>query len=120
MAGCTTRFATSSGSAGFVPTARAPRPPRLLKIQHIVVVIQENRSFDNLFATFPGADGTRYGRMHDGTRIALRESSLSIRKDICHEYLCWEIEYDNARMDGFDEAYFAMSNSPPLRSYAYR
>ena len=27
------------------------------KIKHIVVIMQENRSFDNYFGTFPGADG---------------------------------------------------------------
>ncbi len=27
-------------------------------IKHVVVLIQENRSFNNLFATYPGADGT--------------------------------------------------------------
>ncbi len=26
------------------------------------IVIQENRSFDNFFATFPGADGTKNGK----------------------------------------------------------
>ncbi len=31
-------------------------------IKHIILVIQENRSFDNLFATFPGADGTTNGQ----------------------------------------------------------
>ena len=30
-------------------------------IQHIVLMIQENRSFNNLFATFPGATGTTMG-----------------------------------------------------------
>ena len=28
----------------------------------MIVVIQENRSFDNFFATFPGADGTTSGQ----------------------------------------------------------
>src|SRR5438132_14379730 len=27
------------------------------KIKHVIVVMQENRSFDNYFGTFPGADG---------------------------------------------------------------
>src|SRR5665647_3734619 len=27
------------------------------KIKHIVVIMQENRSFDSYFGTFPGADG---------------------------------------------------------------
>ena len=31
------------------------------KIKHVIIVIQENRSFDNFFATFPGADGTTTG-----------------------------------------------------------
>jgi phospholipase C len=37
--------------------ARAEVPPALAKIGHIVVVFEENRSFDNLFGHFPGADG---------------------------------------------------------------
>jgi len=31
-------------------------------IQHVVIVVQENRSFDNLFATFPGANGAKRGK----------------------------------------------------------
>src|SRR5260370_16572057 len=27
------------------------------KIQHVVVIMQENRSFDQYFGTYPGADG---------------------------------------------------------------
>ncbi|HEY2476227.1 MAG TPA: alkaline phosphatase family protein, partial [Candidatus Cybelea sp.] len=30
-------------------------------IAHIVLVVQENRSFDELFALFPGADGASRG-----------------------------------------------------------
>jgi len=39
--------------------APAPVSPRagLEKIQHIVIVYAENRSFDNLYGLFPGADG---------------------------------------------------------------
>src|SRR6266568_5581259 len=31
------------------------------KIQHIIVIMQENRSFDSYFGTFPGADGIPKG-----------------------------------------------------------
>jgi phospholipase C len=34
-----------------------PIPPGIHKIQHIVIIMQENRSFDSYFGTFPGADG---------------------------------------------------------------
>ncbi len=30
-------------------------------LKHIIIIIQENRSFDDLFATFPGANGTTTG-----------------------------------------------------------
>jgi phospholipase C len=33
------------------------------KIRHVIIITQENRSFDNYFGTFPGADGIP---MHDG------------------------------------------------------
>src|SRR6266511_4752567 len=41
------------------PAAAAPLPPDdpLAKIGHIVVVFEENRSFDNMFGMFPGAEG---------------------------------------------------------------
>jgi phospholipase C len=45
--------------AGGAPAAPA-RPAAasgLGKIQHIVIIMQENRSFDSYFGTFPGADG---------------------------------------------------------------
>jgi phospholipase C len=42
-------------------TAHASRPASpfagIHKIRHVVVIMQENRSFDSYFGTFPGADG---------------------------------------------------------------
>ncbi|HEY2575163.1 MAG TPA: alkaline phosphatase family protein [Streptosporangiaceae bacterium] len=32
-------------------------PPGIHKIKHVIVVMQENRSFDNYFGTYPGVDG---------------------------------------------------------------
>jgi phospholipase C len=50
---------SGSGSAGgqahaggFVPAARAAKNP----IKHVVIIVQENRSFDNFFDCFPGTD----------------------------------------------------------------
>jgi phospholipase C len=49
---------TAVPSQTAIPTAV---PPQLTmareKIQHIVIVMQENRSFDHFFGTYPGADG---------------------------------------------------------------
>lgn len=35
----------------------APPPSGIHKIEHVVIIMQENRSFDSYFGTFPGADG---------------------------------------------------------------
>ncbi len=43
--------------AQYVPGIATRVPPELAKIGHIVVIFEENRSFDNLFGNFPGADG---------------------------------------------------------------
>src|SRR5258708_7737281 len=37
--------------------ARHALPPGAGKIQNVIIIMQENRSFDEYFGTFPGADG---------------------------------------------------------------
>src|SRR5713226_3034754 len=37
--------------------AGAVRASNISKIEHVVIIMQENRSFDHYFGTFPGADG---------------------------------------------------------------
>ena len=41
--------------AVLAPTAAAATG--IHKIKHIVIIMQENRSFDSYFGTYPGADG---------------------------------------------------------------
>ena len=45
------------------PKAQHPIDPLIHKIRHVVVIMQENRSFDSYFGTYPGADGIP---VHDG------------------------------------------------------
>jgi phospholipase C len=78
------------------------RDPSGGRIQHVIVVIQENRSFDNLFATFPGADGTMRGTLHTGQQVALTRAPLVALQDIYHTYQQYVASYDGGRMDGFD------------------
>ena len=37
--------------------ARAATTGAVTPIQHVVIILKENRSFDNFFGTFPGANG---------------------------------------------------------------
>lgn len=65
-------------------------------------MIQENRTFDNLFATFPGADGTTVGSMHDGSTRPLQKTSLASVLSPDNSYPSWLTDYDGGKMDGFD------------------
>jgi phospholipase C len=44
-------------AAAFAPAASAATRTPATPIRHIVVLMQENHSFDNYFGTYPGADG---------------------------------------------------------------
>ncbi len=46
-----------TGIAGAAPVSAQSEPAGIHKIQHVVVIMQENRSFDQYFGTYPGADG---------------------------------------------------------------
>src|SRR5258708_6538176 len=41
------------------------------KIQHVVYILKENRSFDNYFGTFPGAEGATSGTISTGETVRL-------------------------------------------------
>jgi phospholipase C len=45
---------TSAGTSPAIPAS-------IHKIKHVIVIMQENRSFDSYFGTFPGADGIPAG-----------------------------------------------------------
>jgi phospholipase C len=81
-------FEPSSG--GIVRTGAFGKSP----IKHVVLVIQENRTFNDFFAGFPGADGSKVGKIAKSrschvsadTTIALRKSDLSLSHDLNHTY----------------------------------
>jgi phospholipase C len=97
--------------AGWVSDARAA--DGIHKIRHVVVIMQENRSFDSYFGTFPGADGIP---MHHGVPTVCAPDPL---RDRCvrpfhdphdvniggpHEQNAFDTDYDGGGMDGFVRA----------------
>jgi phospholipase C len=84
-------------------------------IQHIVLVIQENRTFNNFFATFPGATGTTVGKesVNGSTQtINLKETPLLDKKNLKHAYSGFLKAYDGGKMDGFNLVEFPGSGKP--------
>jgi phospholipase C len=54
----------SDGSIAQTTSPAVSQTDGIHKIKHVVIIMQENRSFDSYFGTYPGADGIP---MHDGT-----------------------------------------------------
>jgi phospholipase C len=81
------------------------------KIQHVVVIIQENRSFDNLFQGYPNADTQPYGYASNGTKVTLNPITMATDWDITHDAAGFIAACDgsgslpgtNCKMDGFDK-----------------
>ncbi len=93
-----------SGLAGAFPSERSPSARGKNKIKHVILIIQENRSFNDLFATFPGVDGATSGKMSNGQTINLTVAPLAEPCDFGHLYAGYIRDYDNGKMDGFDLA----------------
>ena len=65
--------------------------------------MQENRSFDNLFHDFPGADTAQSG-MDGAESIPLAPVGLADRRDLQHTHQRWWQAWDNGAMDGFAQS----------------
>ncbi len=79
-----------------------PRFPSQSKVSHIVVIVQENRSVDNLFYGLPGADTSRYGVNSSGRHFHLLPIHMTAPYDISHEHGAFTIEYRKGKVNGFD------------------
>lgn len=73
------------------------------RIKHIIIIIQENRTFDNLFMGFPRTDAPAYG--YQGTkRIPLQPLGLAQGGFIDNKWQAALNAWDNGKMDGFGGA----------------
>lgn len=115
LSSCSTSGGSSPAGPPLVPAARpvnaGPNSVLGKKIKHIVIIFQENRSFDNLFQGFPGADTQSYGYNTSGTKVTLQPVGLETTWDIDHSlgsYLeacdgSGSIPGTNCKMDGFNQ-----------------
>ncbi len=79
-----------------------------LHIKHVIVVMQENRSFDQSFGTYPGADGIPPGTCvpnwpgnpAKGCTVPFH-NKLLINAGGPHTATDYEADVDKGRMDGF-------------------
>ncbi len=130
----------NAGNPGFVPQLRAGQS----KIQHIVIIVQENRSFDNFFDCFPGTDcvtsapgpGPRPSPGSQSspcptlitpspgpspTPIQLKFDYELKSSDIDHSYCpAFLTDYDGGKQDGFYWGASLHSSDHIAKTYAYQ
>jgi phospholipase C len=84
------------------------------KIKHVVFIIKENRSFDNYFARYPGANGTTTGRTSDGRSVRLSVATDVLKPDLGHGFFDGIKSINGGRMNGFD----LVTNGESLNGYS--
>jgi phospholipase C len=103
---------TSGGAAGTAGIAGTAGRHGIHKIRHVVIIMQENRSFDSYFGTYPGADGIpglagNKGKlpcmpdpMRHGCQKPYHDSKL-VNVGGPHSNDAYVGDVDHGRMDGF-------------------
>jgi phospholipase C len=77
-------------------------PVGIGRIQHIIFIVKENRTFDNYFGTYVGADGATTAITSTGQSIPLTHMPDPVPRDICHEWECAIFSSNGGKMDRFD------------------
>jgi phospholipase C len=96
---------SSDGSS--TPQIQVLPPPDQSGIDHIVVVMMENRSFDHYFSWVPGANGKQALSFADTDGKSHKNYDLSPNYQNCtladpdHSYDGGRTQFNNGKMDGF-------------------
>lgn len=128
IAAATVIVGCRGGSPELPPSASGASALRALttnsKIHHIVIIFQENRSFDDLFNGFPGANTVRFGYNSENQKVPLRPIALTAGWDLDHTHYAFVKDYDGGKMNGFDKDpghCFGLNRCPAagLRAYGF-
>ncbi len=121
-AATTTALATTSSSTTTGATTTAAVTPALGTggvaghlpsgpIKHIVFFVKENRTFDNYFGTYPGANGATTATDSTGKVVPLQHETDQV-PDISHSSESAIMAYDNGKMDKFNLISSQKDNKP--------
>src|SRR6266567_8567094 len=90
-----TAGAVISGVAAGVAGATAKQAAASNPIQHVVVIMEENHTFDNYFGNFPGVAGTQWGTTEPAAPNPMPH-------DVLHNGPRAIAAIDGGKMDDFD------------------
>jgi phospholipase C len=92
---------TAAGS----PTTTATPKEKPFPIKRVVFIVKENRTFDNYFARYPGAEGTEFAELSDGRTIKMKEATDVLEPDLGHSFSDAVEAINGGRMDRFDKVF---------------
>jgi phospholipase C len=113
LAGCNGSPGAAGASGSFAPGA-SNRATTNDPIKHVIIIMQENRSFENLFHAFPGAHTVNSGVGHDGTVYQLQSIPLKWRPEMTHSHYQFLEDYDGGKVDGFDRYITSLKKTGPI------
>jgi phospholipase C len=130
LAGCAGNTASNPGALPTTPQLSRilnavqlaePRAKISGKIKHIVIIVQENRSMDDLFQGYPGADTQSFGYTSTGEKVKLQSVPLEAPWDIDHSSTSFfqacngtgQLPGTDCRNNGFDQEYVSCGNQCP-------
>jgi phospholipase C len=84
--------------------------PGQTPIEHVVFIVKENRTFNNYFATYPGAEGATEGGTiectvdgcRDGPVVPLQPAEDIAPHDLTHCFRCGLVAINGGKMNGFN------------------
>jgi phospholipase C len=85
-------------------------------INHIIIIVQENRTPDNLFQGLPGADIANTAVDYQGQTIYLHQESLAGNFDPGHGYSNFLQDYNGGSMNGWNKG---LKGANQLGPFAY-
>ncbi len=94
-------------------------------IEHVVIVLQENRTPDDLFNGLPGANTVTSGANSAGQQIPLQPEPLNAPYDIDHSHYAFEQAYDGGLLDAFNMEHMSCPKQkktcplPGVAAYGY-
>jgi len=72
------------------------------KVEHVVIILKENHTFDNYFGTYPGANGATFGFTSTGAAIPLKALPDADEDQLCNSWDCAIEAMNGGKMDAFD------------------
>jgi len=71
-------------------------------IQHVIIIVKQNHSFDHYFGSYPGADGVTAGPISTGQTLVFPHGNDAVRAEVANARSAYLSAIDGGNMDHYD------------------